>query len=259
MPYRLLMCPPDHFEVRYSINPWMRNQVNRVDLAHARKQWDDFFKALEPKAEIQLLKPQSHTPDLVFTANAGAVRGNRVVLSRFRYKERQAEEPFFREWFSEHGYEIIELDESIRFEGAGDALFQPDRNWLWAGYGFRTDREAHAALGRKLDVTVISLRLTDPRFYHLDTCFCPLPDDCAMYYPPAFDEESLSRIESRIKPENRIVVPAADAMNFACNAVLVGQTLYLNPASKKLQARPEGTGLSVCIQPDTEFMKAGGP
>ena len=34
---------------------------------------------------------------------------------------------------------------------------------------------------------VLSLELTDPHFYHLDTCFCPLDAETAAYYPPAFD------------------------------------------------------------------------
>jgi hypothetical protein len=29
-------------------------------------------------------------------------------------------------------------------------------------------------VSRALDVEVVSLHLIDPRFYHLDTCFCPL-------------------------------------------------------------------------------------
>jgi len=40
-------------------------------------------------------------PDMVFTANAGLVLGDTVVLSRFFHKERQGEEPFFKQWFEE--------------------------------------------------------------------------------------------------------------------------------------------------------------
>ncbi|KMP11391.1 hypothetical protein UR09_02040 [Candidatus Nitromaritima sp. SCGC AAA799-A02] len=258
MTSRILMCPPDHFRVNYSINPWMANKIGTVDPRRARKQWDAFYRALESQTEVQLLRPQSHVPDLVFTANAGAIYGRQVMLSRFHHRERRPEEPCFREWFVDHGYEIIEPGDSVHFEGAGDALFQPGRNLLWAGYGFRTDKEAHDSLAREWDVPVQSLHLVDARFYHLDTCFCPLPEDCAMYYPSAFDGESVKRIEEHIKPENRIVVSAADAMNFACNSVLIGQTIYINAASDQLKTQLEGKGFTVHVQPVTEFMKAGG-
>ncbi len=62
----------------------------------------------------------------------------------------------------------------ISFEGAGDALFVGDH--LFQAWGFRTDQAAHAEVARYLDVESTSLQLVDPRFYHLDTCFCPLDD-----------------------------------------------------------------------------------
>ena len=34
----------------------------------------------------------------------------------------------------------------------------------------------------------LPLELVDPRFYHLDTCFCPVAPGVAIYYPGAFDE-----------------------------------------------------------------------
>ena len=66
------------------------------------------------------------------------------------------------------------LPKSLPFEGAGDALLDRGGQWLWAGYGFRSELDSHAYLAQWLDVEVLSLRLVDRRFYHLDTCFCPL-------------------------------------------------------------------------------------
>ncbi|MGB8733940.1 MAG: hypothetical protein WCC99_22005 [Candidatus Sulfotelmatobacter sp.] len=53
---------------------------------------------------------------------------------------------------------------------------------------------------------VIPLRLVDPRFYHLDTCFCPLSNGEVMYYPAAFDPESQKRIQDRYPKAKRICV-----------------------------------------------------
>ena len=121
-----------------------------------------------------------------------------VAISSFYHPERQGEEPHFREWFREAGYAVVDLPRDTPFEGEGDALFSADGSRLWAGHGTRTLEASHGALQRLWDVEVVSLRLIDPRFYHLDTCFAPLEDGSLLYYPPAFDEESLEEDRSGV-------------------------------------------------------------
>ncbi|MEE9259193.1 MAG: arginine deiminase-related protein [Nitrospinaceae bacterium] len=258
MPSRILMCAPDFFGVQYTINPWMENQIGTVDPLRARREWSEFYKSVKQRTQVELIPARPNVPDLVFTANSGLQRGNRVIPSRFRHRERRAEEPLFTEWFRSAGYEVLEMDDSIFFEGAGDALFQPDHDVLWAGYGFRTDREAHDFIAAKLKVRVLSLRLIDRRFYHLDTCFCPLPNNRILYYPEAFDEESLKLIEEHTLSKNRILVSTEDAFNFACNALVIENVLFMNHASAGLCNRLERLGYMVSIHPVTEFLKAGG-
>lgn len=254
----LLMCSPDYFGIRYIINPWMEGQVGKTDSGEASRQWTAFYNVLQRYADVYLIEPQPHVPDLVFTANAGLSRGNKFVPSRFRHQERRLEEPFFKDWFKTHGSTVEELPDHIHFEGAGDALFQPGYELLWAGYGFRTDLESHQHLAKLFRVKVISLHLGNPRFYHLDTCFCPLLDGQAMYYPGAFDAASVKAIKENTRPRDRIVVSHEDAVRFACNAVLVDTTVFLNHASADLKKNLEKRGYSVHVQPVTEFIKSGG-
>ena len=129
------------------------------------------------------IAPHAGLPDMVFTANAGLALGKKFVLSRFLPRERQGEEPVFKKWFKKQGFDILELPADLPFEGAGDALLDPARGCLWAGYGFRSELAAHPRLAEWLNIEVISLRLIDPRFYHLDTCFCPLENGAVLYYP----------------------------------------------------------------------------
>jgi len=258
MAQSLLMCSPDYFEVRYTINPWMTNSSGKVDTRRAGRQWQEFYSLLQRFAKIKLIDPQPHVPDLVFTANAGLIVGNKFIPSNFRHEERRAEEPIFRDWFQSHGYQVTALPNSIHFEGAGDILFQPGSNLLWAGHGFRTDSTAHAILKKDFHMQVISLQLVDPRFYHLDTCFCPLQDGGVMYYPEAFDVESLKLIEEQTVPENRIIVSDEDANHFSCNAVLLDKNIIMNFASANLESQLENAGYRVHICPMTEFLKAGG-
>jgi len=71
----------------------------------------------------------------------------------------------------------------LPFEGQGT---RSGRRWLWAGYGF-SELDSPVS-GEVADIEVVSLRLMDERFYHLDTC--PLNGGYLLYYPQAFDSYS---------------------------------------------------------------------
>ncbi|CDN14987.1 FIG00563848: hypothetical protein [Richelia intracellularis] len=240
------------------INPWMEGNIHKSSRERAVEQWHKLHETIKEYAIVDLVTPEKGWPDMVFTANAGLVLGNNVVLSRFLHKERQGEEPYFQKWFEENGYTVHLLPQDLPFEGAGDALLDREGRWLWAGYGFRSELDSHPYLAKWLDVEVLSLRLIDDRFYHLDTCFCPLSNGYLLYYPPAFDSYSNRLIEMRVAPEKRIVVLEPDAVNFACNAVNVDHIVIMNKISEKLKAQIAEVGFQVIETPLTEFLKAGG-
>jgi N-dimethylarginine dimethylaminohydrolase len=253
-----LMCSPKHYEVNYVINPWMAGNVHRSSRQRATLQWKQLHSALRQIAQVHLVEPQPGSPDMVFTANAGLVRDGIVALSSFHHRERQGEEPHFRRWFSDSGFAVCDVPRVTPFEGEGDALFEPNGSRLWAGHGLRTLEDSHRQLIDLWDVEVVSLRLVDPRFYHLDTCFCPLSNGDVMYFPAAFDQESQSKIEARYSKKHRICVSEADALQFACNAVNVGRTILLNHISEELTADLELRGFQIVQVELTEFLKAGG-
>src|SRR5437764_10190747 len=169
------MCPPHHFGVEYVINPWMQDQVNAADQELASRQWTQFHALMTTYADVALMPAVSGLPDLVFTANAALVRNRTAVLSSVRCTERQPEAPYYADWLSADGFHVERLPAGVLFEGAGDALF--DRaisSLLWFGYGYRSSSAALPYLERAFNVEVQGLHLCDPRFYHLDTCFCPI-------------------------------------------------------------------------------------
>lgn len=170
-----LMCPPTYYGIEYEINPWM-SRLHGADPSLAQAQWDTLYRIITDHcgAGVELVEPRPQLPDLVFTANAGLIHDHRVILSRFKFPVRSGEEPVFRQWFEAHGFRVIQLPGDIRFEGAGDALWCGEH--LFAGYHFRSEIASHNAVAEVLGHRVLSLQLTDPRFYHLDTCFCPLSD-----------------------------------------------------------------------------------
>ncbi len=253
-----LMCSPELYDVNYVINPWMEGNVHNSSKAKASAQWEHLRSAISRFARIELVQPQPGSPDMVFTANAGLVRHGVVALSRFLHRERQGEEPHFGKWFLESGFTVREMSSPTSFEGEGDALFEWDGSRLWAGHGVRTAECTHRWLVDLWDIEVISLRLVDPRFYHLDTCFCPLFGGYVMYFPKAFDAESLARIEARYSPEQRICVGDSDSLRFACNAVNVGRVIVLNEISVAFSRHLQELGFTVVQVRLSEFLKAGG-
>lgn len=257
-PIRILMCAPDHYDVDYVINPWMEGNIHKSSQEKAVEQWSKLNQVLNDIAKVDLVQGHKGVPDMVFTANAGLILGENAVLSRFYHPERQGEEPHFKKWFEDNGFNVFELPEDLPFEGAGDALLDREGRWLWAGYGFRSELDSHPYLAQWLDIEVLSLRLIDDRFYHLDTCFCPLSGGYLLYYPGAFDSYSNHIIEGRVPEDKRIAITEADAINFACNSVNVGQTVVMNKASNSLKQSLADTGFEVVETPLTEFLKAGG-
>ncbi|MEG3833469.1 bifunctional arginine dihydrolase/ornithine cyclodeaminase [Microcoleus sp. Z1_C3] len=255
---RFLMCAPDHYDVDYVINPWMEGNVHKSSRDRAVEQWEKLYHVLKDNAVVDLVPPEKGWPDMVFTANAGLLLGNTFVLSRFYHKERQGEEPYFKAWFESKGFTVHELPKDLPFEGAGDALLDREGRWLWAGYGFRSELDSHPLLAKWLNIEVLSLRLVDERFYHLDTCFCPLTGGYLLYYPAAFDSYSNRLIEMRVPPEKRIAIEEADAANFACNAVNIDKVVVMNKVSEALKSRITQAGFQVIETPMSEFLKAGG-
>ncbi len=192
-PRRLLMCPPDYYGIEYEINPWM-SRSRGCDREIARQEWTALGGLIRSLgADVVLLDPQPGLPDLVFTANAGLICRQRVFLSRFRHPARQGETAIDHAWFAAQSFLVEELPADLDFEGAGDALFCGET--LFGGYLIRSDARALQWLGNELGCRVIPLQLVDERYYHLDTCFCPIHSNAAIVYRPAFDRYGIQALE----------------------------------------------------------------
>lgn len=256
---KILMCVPHRFNVSYVINPWMEEGlVGGIDKEKAWKQWMHLKEVLANEAEILYVVPQPGIPDFVFTANAGFVFKDQVIVSRFRTPERQKEEPFFRTWFENNGFKLAPWPQDIFFEGAGDALLDRGYPHIWCAHGYRTDQTVPKLIENLIGVQTITLQLVDPRFYHLDTCLCPLKGGYLMYFPEAFDAPSQQRIASLVPQNKRIVVQESDALTFSCNAVDINGFVIMNSASEELQKQLKKSGFTPVITPLSEFLKAGG-
>jgi N-dimethylarginine dimethylaminohydrolase len=251
---RILMCPPDHYGIEYEINPWMSRARGAV-ADKAQRQWHALHGTLgRLGVQIELMTPQPGLPDLVFTANAGLVFQQRFFSSRFRHEVRARETPHFDAWFAVHEFTVETLPEGVFFEGAGDALFCGEA--LFAGYRIRSDARGHQFIGQQLGRLVLPMELVDPRFYHLDTCFCPLAPGEAIYFPDAFDRYGQTVLQRHIP--RLMAVAESEAERFACNAVVVGKTVIINAGSTQLADGLRSWGYTPIEVELDEFIKAGG-
>lgn len=263
----ILMTSPVNFSVQYEINPWMEGNIGTVDITEAVRQWSDLRNSLIASGATVIVLPKSpqYCPDAVFIANAGLVMEKNIILSKFKHEERAPEEHFFHDWFSTHGFKVIrdETDRSrnyLSFEGAGDALLDKKNSILWYGINSRSSLTFKPVLDEFFDDTSIIVRpleLIDPRFYHLDTCFCPLDTGEILWFPEAFSDYSRGVVESWYK-DKQIAVTETDAVKFACNAVSVGSTIVLPSITPFLKQTLKSRGYTAKTVEMDAFLKSGG-
>lgn len=264
----IVMSSPDCYEVCYTINPWMRPEVWDSDRAaaaqRAHRQWSHLAARLKNLGmPVEVVPAAPGLPDIVFPANAAVVLNRRALLARFRHPERRGEEPCFLRFFEhlrDRGLltEIRQMPEGVFQEGAGDCIWDAGRRHFWAGWGPRSVREAIGHIAAFFAQPVVGLELATERFYHLDTCFCPLSGGELLYYPPAFSAAAQAEIAARVPPELRIVATDEEAAAFSLNAVNLGRDLVMTPPPPRLAAILAERGYR-CLPVDlSSFVLSGG-
>jgi N-dimethylarginine dimethylaminohydrolase len=261
------MCRPEHFAVNYTINPWMDPKRWARDAgahAAAEREWQALYrKLLELGATVELLPPAPGLPDLVFTANAAVVLDGKALLARFRHPQRQREEGHFEAAF--RSLQARGLIDSVRklptdlvLEGAGDCVWDARRKLFWMGYGPRSDANAAHAVEEMFGQDVVALELADPRFYHMDTAFAPLPGGEVMYLPRAFTAAGRAAIHERVAADERIEIAIEDGCRLTANAVALGNTLIMSGCGRRLRAQLGARGYDVVTTPLSSFLRSGG-
>ncbi|OAH12588.1 dimethylargininase [Streptomyces jeddahensis] len=249
---RYLLCQPRYFAVEYAINPWMQ-EATEVDPAKALTQWQclvDTYRGLGHIVET--IDPVPGLPDMVFAANGALVVGGRVLGSRFHAEQRQPEAAAYQAWFKAAGFDVREPDAVC--EGEGDLV--PVGPFLLAGTGFRTTPAAHQQAQEYFGMPTVTLRLTDPYFYHLDTALFALDDDTIAYYPGAFTAGSRDVLR-RLFPD-AVIATRDDAMAFGLNSVSDGRHVVIAPRATGLIAQLADRGYIPVPVDLSELHKAGG-
>jgi len=249
-----LMCPPEHFTVSYAINAWMDTSVP-VDTELAVKQWERLRETLVGLGHrVHVLAPVPGLPDQVYAANGAFSVGGTVYGARFRYPQRSVEAAVHHAFYKATGWHYVEASHTN--EGEGDFTYLPGSGLILAGYGFRTDPSAHAEAQEVLGRPTVSLRLVDPRFYHLDTALAPLDDQRIAYYPGAFSTSS-RRVLEQLFPD-ALVASEKDALAFGLNLVSDGRNVLLSAEASGMADRLAAAGYRPVPVELSELKKGGG-
>ncbi|MGK5443831.1 dimethylargininase [Micromonospora sp. URMC 105] len=251
-----LMCSPEHFAVEYAINPWM-DVTTDVDAELAVKQWDRLRETLVGLGhDVHLLDPEAGLPDMVFAANGAFVVDGTVYGAQFKHEQRAAEAAAHRAFYESQGWRFIAPSETN--EGEGDFAYLPEAHGglILAGHGFRTELPAHAEAQEALGRPVVSLRLVDPRFYHLDVALASIDDENIVYFPGAFSAAS-QKVLAQLFPD-AVVADDEDAMTFGLNLVSDGLNVVLNSEASRLAGKLKAAGYHPVPVELAELKKGGG-
>jgi N-dimethylarginine dimethylaminohydrolase len=248
-----LMCPPEYFTVTYMINPWM-NPDNPVDLSLARSQWEQLRATYSSLGHtVRTIDPEPGLPDMVFAANGATAIGGKVLGAAFKYPERAAEGPAYLNWFRRNGYSTV-VEPRYMNEGEGDIVFAGRA--IIVGHGFRSDAAICEDVEDLFGLPVISVKLVNPLFYHVDTALIVLDPDTAAYYPAAFDDASRAALAAHFT--ELIEAKDEDAEVLGLNGLSDGQHVVMPAQAVNLAAQITAAGFEVVPVDLSEFRKAGG-
>ena len=228
-------------------------------LPRAQAQWENLRAQSVAHRDIAFVAPTPGLPDMVFTANAGLAIGDtasssaastprsggrRSVCFATGSRRRAIRSRPGRRMFPSKApatrFSITRADSS----GADMA-------------GARAD-EAPEHLQTIFGWRAVALKLVDPRFYHLDTCFCPLSGGWLMYYPAAFDNR-VAGSDPRHRAGGEADRGRRERRAFLrlqrCRS---GRTRFPERRSDDLRSRLIDAGFTPVVTPLSEFMKAGG-
>ncbi len=252
---KILMCPPEYYNIEYVINPWMKEgtKINRETAYYNYNLLKDSYK--KSGMEVFEIKPVKGLPDMIYTANIGYAEGDIFIKANFKAPERRKESEFAVEFFENLNYKIHSLPEDILFEGEGDIIRSDSKYFI--GYGERSSIKVKDLLENILDKEFFPIELNNPYFYHLDTCLGPLNDETAVINPAAFTSEGLALIKSQFK--NIIVADEADNNLLACNLVVNNNDVFIAKGiSERLKNEINNFGFDITEIDMTEFLKGGG-
>lgn len=276
----VVLISPDHYSVKYSINP-LTNIKSVVNPKKAMEQFQKLKGRFESHKipvhtiDSNIADPEGKFPDFVFAANSALIlRGwptKVAILARYAHPERRGEEERVGAYLKHIlGYKIISLPEKegLYFEGEGDIRWSNEGQHLWMCYG--TGRTTLAGIDAVCEAIIKEaasigwappkihrLRMVEKRTYHLDLCFLPLPNGRVVFHASSFSPGSKKEIENHFGKNNCVSIPLKYL--YACNSVWLDEKNLLIPKLQDCrQWMYEATKMHIIEVNVEQFQLAGG-
>jgi len=226
-----------------------------VDKGKAMQQWEQLVNVYQQlQIKVEVINQKAGLPDMVFATDQGLAQGRKILMSRFRYKERRGETECYKQWFFEHAYELLYIPDHHFFEGNGDSFFWNDT--LFVGTGVRSDKTVHEFLAKIFHHDVIPLHIIDPLFFHLDVGFFPLNNETIFYYPDAFTENSQKLLQKLVP--NLIELTKEEVYGFSSNSVVTENKVIVQKDNPTFCKKLHQLGYETIEVDVGEFIKGGG-
>jgi N-dimethylarginine dimethylaminohydrolase len=268
---RIFMTTPTYFHVDNPINPHMRQlngNLHKMDKNKAIEQWENLkntYKKIGYSPDI--LNGVPNLPDMVFCANQAfpfltKTGQKKALLSNMANDTRNKEVEHVSKFLNSRSVETTPLptrNNNTLFEAMGDCLWLPGKRFMLGGYGHRTSHKIYEHVANVCESNVAIFELTNPRFYHLDTCLAVLNSTTAIAHKQAFSASGWELLSHIFPSLIEVSSNEADSPQFACNAHCPDEKhVILQKGSKQLNGKLKTAGFETIEVDTSEFIKSGG-
>ncbi|ARJ38957.1 hypothetical protein SporoP8_08770 [Sporosarcina ureae] len=250
---RVILCPPEFMAIDEVINEVQKKyEDENIDIQRAMSQHAEFEKLLkENGVEVITLPTSEKYPEQVFTRDIGFTIGNDVFIADLAANIRKGEEITLKEWLV--AQDIPYQSATDRMEG-GDIIV--DRDTIYIGISSRTSVEAVSKLEGKLPDHNIKRIPFDGRYLHLDCVFNLLSSKKALYFPAAFDQQTIDLFAASYE---LIEVAEDEQFSLGTNVLSIGNNkVFSLPQNEKVNKDLRAHGFKVIEVDFSEIIKSGG-
>ncbi|MBP1913493.1 N-dimethylarginine dimethylaminohydrolase [Lederbergia galactosidilyticus] len=251
---KVILCEPKYMAIREIINETQK-YYNEQEINHqlAVKQHSQFIDALRQcGVEVLLIPAQKTYPEQVFTRDIGFTIGDQVCVSRMARRVRQGEEIELKNRLSHHQMPYLDIREGM-IEG-GDVMIAGTT--VYVGVSSRTNMQAIDYLEEALpEYHIVPIPFQD-KYLHLDCVFNILSEGEALFFPQAFEEDTIVMLNEKFK---LIEVSEKEQFTLGTNVLSIGnKQVFSLPVNQKVNQRLRNEGYSVMEIDLSEIIKSGG-
>ncbi|MBS4203377.1 dimethylarginine dimethylaminohydrolase family protein [Lederbergia citrea] len=252
--HKVILCEPEHMAIHDVINETQKHfKQENIDSERALIEHREFTEALRNHGvDVILLTPLQKYPEQVFTRDIGFTIGRTLFVAEMASEIRQGEENVLKERLESQKVPFLDLTKGS-IEG-GDVIV--DRNTIYVGMSSRTNEQAVNQLKKVLPTYTIETIPFDEKYLHLDCVFNILSPEEALFFPNAFDKETIDMLESRF---NLIEVTEEEQFTLGTNVLSIGnKKVFSLPVNRQVNSQLKARGYNVIEIDFSEIIKSGG-